>query len=109
MDARSRTWRNCSGSPRVIYVPSDMAPARIAAIESEGAAVIRHDGTYDEAVARSAAEANDRTLVISDTSWPGYEQVPRWVIDGYSTIFWEIEDELARNTDPGPDVIAVQI
>jgi diaminopropionate ammonia-lyase len=92
-----------------IYVPSEMAPARIAAIESEGAAVVRHDGTYDEAVARSAAEADDGTLVISDTSWPGYEQVPQWVIEGYSTIFWEIEDELARNADPGPDVISVQI
>ena len=92
-----------------IYVPSDMAPARIAAIASEGAEVIRHDGTYDEAVARSAAEADGRTLVISDTSWPGYEQVPRWVIEGYSTIFWEIEDELEQVGESGPDVVAVQI
>lgn len=92
-----------------ILVPSDMAPARIAAIESEGAEVVRHEGTYDEAVARSAREAGDRALVISDTSWPGYEEVPRWVIEGYSTIFWEIADELEGRGEPGPDVVAVQI
>jgi diaminopropionate ammonia-lyase len=92
-----------------IFVPADMAPARIAAIEGEGAEVVRHDGTYDEAVARSAGEADARTLVISDTSWPGYEQIPRWVIEGYSTIFWEVDDELARLGEPGPDVVAVQI
>jgi len=92
-----------------ILVPADMAPARIEAIASEGAEVVRHDGTYDEAVARSAREADERTLVISDTSWPGYEEVPHWVIEGYSTIFWEIEDELAALGEPQPDLIAVQI
>lgn len=92
-----------------ILVPSDMAPARIAAIASEGAEVVRHDGTYDDAVARAAAEAGERALVISDTSWPGYEDVPRWAIEGYSTIFWEIDDELARLGEPGPDLVAVQI
>lgn len=92
-----------------ILVPSDMAPARIAAIASEGAEVVCHDGTYDDAVARAAAEAGERALVISDTSWPGYEDVPRCVIEGYSTIFWEIEDELARLGEPGPGLVAIQI
>jgi diaminopropionate ammonia-lyase len=92
-----------------IYVPADMAPARIDAIAGEGAEVIRHGGTYDEAVARSAREADERTLVISDTSWLGYEEVPRWVIEGYSTIFWEIEDALAERAEASPDLIAVQI
>ena len=53
------------------------------------------DGTYDDAVARAAAEAADDCLVVSDTSWPGYDAVPRWVIEGYSTIFDEIDQQLA--------------
>ena len=69
-----------------IYVPAGTAQARIDAIASEGATVEVVDGPYDDAVARSARDANDRSLVISDTSWTGYEEVPRWVIDGYSTI-----------------------
>jgi diaminopropionate ammonia-lyase len=92
-----------------IFVPADMVPARIEAIESEGAAVTVVDGSYDDAVARSAEEAGERCLVISDTSWPGYEDVPRWVIEGYSTILWETEDELARRGENSPDLVVAQI
>jgi diaminopropionate ammonia-lyase len=92
-----------------VFVPADMDPARIAAIEGEGARVTKVDGTYDDAVARSAAEAGERCLVISDTSWSGYHDVPSWVIEGYSSIFWEIDDELTARGEPGPTVVAVQI
>ena len=56
--ARMAAWL---GLPARILVPADMAPARIAAIAGEGAEVIVHDGSYDEAVARSAEEAGERT------------------------------------------------
>ncbi|HLH64413.1 MAG TPA: diaminopropionate ammonia-lyase [Solirubrobacteraceae bacterium] len=92
-----------------IFVPSDMVRARIAAIEGEGASVTVVDGGYDEAVARSAREAGPDCLVISDTSWPGYERVPAWVIEGYGTIFDEIEEELGREHRPQPDVVVVPI
>lgn len=89
-----------------IYVPEDMTPARIDAIAGEGAEVIKIDGTYDEAVVHSAANAGDACLVISDTSWPGYETIPRWVIEGYGTIFVE----LAGQTQGAiPDLWAVQM
>lgn len=92
-----------------IYVPDEMAPARRAAISDEGAAVVVVAGTYDDAVARAARQADDRHLVIADTALRDDEAVPRWVIDGYSTILWEIDDELARLGEPGPDLVAVQI
>ena len=92
-----------------IFVPSDMVPARVEAIEQEGAKVTVIDGTYDEAVARSAEEADERCLVISDTSWPGYVNVPTWVIEGYSTILWEVHDELARRGEEGPTLVVAQI
>ncbi len=92
-----------------IFVPSDTAPARIEAIEGEGAAVNVVDGSYDDAVDRAADEGSDRCLVISDTSWPGYEKIPRWVIEGYTTIFWEIEDAIAATGGHGADAIVVPI
>jgi diaminopropionate ammonia-lyase len=92
-----------------IFVPDDMVQARRDAIASEGAEVIVVHGTYDDAIARSAEDAGERCLVISDTSWPGYEDVPRWVIDGYSTILWEVDDELAARGEASPDLVAVQI
>ncbi|MDQ3119980.1 MAG: diaminopropionate ammonia-lyase [Verrucomicrobiota bacterium] len=91
-----------------IYVPAGTAQARIDGIANEGARVEVIDGTYDDAVARSAQDASENCLVISDTSWPGYEEVPRWVMEGYSTIFWEIDDELAARGEKGPSLVAVQ-
>lgn len=92
-----------------IYVPAGTSQARIDAIADEGASVTVVDGTYDEAVARSSEDAGERCLVISDTSWAGYEDVPRRVIDGYSTILWEIDDQLAAQGGAGPDIVVVQI
>jgi diaminopropionate ammonia-lyase len=103
--AVARTAKLLGYSSR-IFVPAGTAAARIEAIESEGATVTVVDGTYDDAVVASAAEAADRVLVISDTSWEGYTDVPRWVIDGYSTIFAEVDDQLGSAV---PDVVAVQM
>ncbi len=91
-----------------IFVPGGTAQARIDGIASEGAEVVIVDGTYDEAVERAARKANENCLIISDTSWPGYEEIPRWIAEGYSTIMWEIDDELVRRGEAQPDLVAVQ-
>ena len=77
-----------------IFVPADMVAARVDAIRSEGAEVTVVEGTYDDAVARSALAQADDCLVISDTSWEGYVDPPTWVIEGYATIFAEVDDQL---------------
>ncbi|HEY8526456.1 MAG TPA: diaminopropionate ammonia-lyase [Acidimicrobiales bacterium] len=97
------------GLPATILVPEGTAAARVTGIESEGAEVRVGGITYDEAVAASAALADDRTLVVSDTSWPGYEDPPRWVADGYSTIFAEIEEQIAAAGLPPVDAAVVPI
>ena len=90
-----------------IYVPDNMVSARIEAIESEGATVTVVRGGYDDAIRRSADDASHTCLIISDTSWEGYEEVPGWVIEGYQTVLGEIEEQL----DEGgrPCVVAVPI
>ncbi len=92
-----------------IYVPAGTAQARIDAIAGEGASVTVVDGTYDETVARSAEDASERCLVISDTSWEGYQDVPLNVIDGYSTIVAEVDEQLAALGESQPDLVLVQI
>ncbi len=91
-----------------IFVPAGTAQARIDGIASEGAEVEVVDGTYEDAVERAAGEAGDRCLVISDTSWPGYERIPHWVMEGYSTIFGEIDEELARRGEQAADILPIQ-
>ncbi len=101
------------GLDALIFVPQDMVPARRAAIADEGADVVVVDGSYDDAVVRSAEAADvdpdDRHVLVSDTSWPGYVDVPGAVIDGYSTLLTEIDDALAARGGRNPDVVFVQV
>ncbi|MHB1784973.1 MAG: pyridoxal-phosphate dependent enzyme, partial [Acidimicrobiales bacterium] len=92
-----------------IYVPRNTVSSRIKAIEQEGASVTVVDGGYDDAIRRSAQDADRGWVVVSDTSWPGYELIPGWVIEGYSTMFWEIEDELAEIGAAPIDVAVVPV
>ncbi|MDP9766086.1 diaminopropionate ammonia-lyase [Deinococcus enclensis] len=104
--ARMARWLGLSAH---ILVPHDMVPARIAAIEAEGAAVEVVRGSYDDAVKAAAGLAGDRRLVISDTAWAGYTRVPGWVVEGYGTIFQEIDRQLTAVGAPGPDLVAAQM
>jgi diaminopropionate ammonia-lyase len=102
--ARVAGWVGLSAR---IFVPKSTISARIEAIRDEGAEVVVVDGSYDDAVAAAADRAGPRTLLVSDTSWEGYDRVPTWVIEGYSTLFEEIDDELASTGERGPDLVLV--
>lgn len=90
-----------------IFVPAGMVDARIHAMELEGATVTVVDGEYDDAVARAAEEASDTCLIVSDTSWPGYETIPAQVVEGYSTIFSEVDAALDASHLARPDLVVV--
>lgn len=93
-----------------IFVPKGTAGARISAIRDEGASVTIIDGTYDDAVANAAHEADEkRGLHIQDNGWKGYEIIPRYVIEGYSTMLWEIDDALEELREEQPTHVLVQI
>jgi diaminopropionate ammonia-lyase len=96
------------GLDATIYVPKGTVQARIDAIRGEGARLEVVEGPYDDAVARAAQDAGPRCLIVSDTSWPGYETTPRAVIAGYATIMHEIDEQLAAACAPQPDLILVQ-
>ncbi len=97
----------------LVFVPAGTAAARIAAIEGEGAACTVLDGGYDAAVERSAAEAeadrSGRTLLVSDTSWEGYEDVPCWVSEGYLTMFCEADEQLEALGAGQPAAVVVPV
>ena len=95
------------GLEAVIFVPRDMVSARIRNLEKLGARVVIVDGTYDQAVARCVDESEAHGWhVISDTSWPGYTEIPTWVVAGYSTMFREIDEQLPEGTIP--DLVFLQ-
>jgi diaminopropionate ammonia-lyase len=90
-----------------VLVPRGTAPARIEAIAHEGAEVTVVDGDYDEAVRRSARLQDDGHLLVSDTSWPGYTEIPARVIEGYHTIFAELAEQLPE--PPGAVFVPVGV
>lgn len=92
-----------------IFVPTGTAQARIDAIAGEDATVEVVDGGYGDAVARSAPEASAECLIVSDTSWPGYQDVPQAVIEGYSTIFDEVDEQLAAVGAEPPSLVLIQV
>jgi diaminopropionate ammonia-lyase len=89
------------GCSCAIYVPAVTSEARIAAIAAHGAAVLRISGNYDEAVRRCDDDARRQgRFVVSDTSYPGYMEVPRDVMQGYSVMVAEILEQLPHGGRP---------
>lgn len=88
---------NLAGCRANIFVHEGVSLERIAAIARFGANVIEVDGNYDDAVAEAerVCHANN-WIIVSDTSWPGYERIPRLVMQGYTVMVSEILDEMAE-------------
>ena len=84
------------GFPCVIYVHKNTSQARIDAIAEFDAEVRVVDGNYDDAVRQCERDARaNGWQVISDTSWPGYEEVPMAVMQGYTTLMAETQEQFA--------------
>lgn len=101
--AVARVARDLGLAARV-YMSNDYSEAPRRAIVSEGAEVVVVDGTYDDAVRTMAADAEAHGwTIVSDTSWPGYEEIPRLIMLGYTRIVSEVRAELGA-----PDVVFAQ-
>lgn len=80
-----------------IFVPASMDEKTRNRIASEGAEVVVSHGDYDQAVEEAwVASRNDGGLLIQDTAFDGYEEVPAWIVEGYSTMMTEIDEQLSH-------------
>ncbi len=86
------------GAACTIFVHAGVSQGRIDAIARFGAAIRVVPGTYDDAVRAAANEAAQHGwFVVSDTSWPGYTEIPREIMQGYRLMADEALDQW-----PGP-------
>ena len=85
---RSVAWgAKMFGCACVVFIHAHVSEAREAAIASYGARVVRIAGNYDDSVERAADDAQTHGWqIVSDTSYPGYTQVPREVMSGYTVM-----------------------
>ncbi|KAF9869413.1 hypothetical protein CkaCkLH20_13130 [Colletotrichum karsti] len=86
------------GIPAHIYVPSSVNGEAVTLIASEGANVIVSNSHYDDAVleAWEASKSANGGLLIQDNAFEGYEQIPAWIVEGYSTLVVEAEQQVAE-------------
>lgn len=89
------TGARLTGARSAIFVHSGVSDERVAAIADCGAETIRVEGTYDDSVRVAEETCRERGwIVVSDTSWPGYERIPGLVMQGYTAMFREAMDAL---------------
>ncbi|MCP4423652.1 MAG: diaminopropionate ammonia-lyase, partial [Chloroflexi bacterium] len=107
---RGVAWAaNQLGCNSIIYVHKDTSQARINSIKEKGAAVQVIDGTYDDAVKQLTTDAQENGWqIISDTSWTGYDNIPAWVMQGYTTMIAEAQMQLAAQGVVKPTHIFIQ-
>ncbi len=74
----------------VVYMPQGSSRERLENIRAEGAEASILNLNYDETVRFAAQQAQkNHWIMVQDTSWPGYEAIPRWIIQGYGTMALE--------------------
>jgi diaminopropionate ammonia-lyase len=92
----------------VIVLHAKVSAEREAAIAQYGAQIVRIEGNYDESVQAAARlAASHGWHVVSDTSYEGYEDIPRDVMQGYGTLAAEIVEALEASTDTGASITHV--
>src|SRR5882724_10850060 len=94
------------GNKCVIFLPKFTSAEKEAAIRARGAEVIRVDGDYDTAIAECRRQSREKGwTIISDTSWEGYDSVPRSVMRGYCVLAHEA---IVQQWPQGPTHVFVQ-
>ena len=83
------------GHKSVVYMPKGSALERLENIRSQGAQAEITEFNYDDAVRLANRQAQEKGWVlVQDTAWPGYEEIPAHIMQGYTTLAQEIAQQL---------------
>lgn len=95
---RGVAWTaNTLGQKSVVHMPKGSVAERLNNIRLAGAEADIIDGNYDDAVRLSRKEAQENGwVIVQDTSWEGYEQIPAWIMQGYCTMGLEAYEQLPQ-------------
>jgi len=88
---RAVAWAaNKLGCKAVVYMPKGSSKVRLEAIRNFGAEASIINGNYDDAVRLAAKQSTEKGwILLQDTSWPGYEEIPTYIMQGYITLLIE--------------------
>ena len=98
------------GQKAVVRMPKGTTKTRFDNIAKEGAEVTIEEVNYDDCVRMAAAEAakTEHGIIVQDTAWAGYEEIPSWIMQGYGTLVLEADKQLKENGVDRPTHVFVQ-
>lgn len=108
---RGVAWAaNRLGQKAVVHMPKGSTQTRLENIAKEGAQVDIQEMNYDDCVRLAAKEADEtpRGVMVQDTAWDGYEEIPSWIMQGYGTMAMEAGEQLKEYGCERPTHIFVQ-
>ena len=108
---RGVAWAaNKLGQKAVVHMPKGSTKTRFDNIAKEGAAVTIEDMNYDDCVRLAAKEAGETQngVIVQDTAWDGYEDIPGWIMQGYGTMAAESCEQLRALEVNRPTHVFVQ-
>lgn len=108
---RGVAWAaNRLGQKAVVRMPKGTTKTRFDNIAKEGAVVTIEEVNYDDCVRMAAAEAakTEHGIIVQDTAWEGYEEIPSWIMQGYGTLVREADQQLKEDGVQRPTHVFVQ-
>ena len=94
---RGVAWAaNKLGQKCVVLMPKGTTQTRLNNILAEGAQATIEEYNYDECVrmANDLANKTEHGIMVQDTAWDGYEEIPAWIMQGYGTMASEANEQL---------------
>jgi diaminopropionate ammonia-lyase len=93
----------------VVYMPKGSSITRLNNIKAEGAEAYITELNYDDAVRMTSESAKKYGwIVVQDTAWEGYEEIPAWIMQGYGTMAAEALEQLQEMKVDQPTHIFIQ-
>lgn len=108
---RGVAWAaNKLGQKSVVFMPKGSTQTRLDNILKENAVATIEEVNYDECVRMAAAAAakTPNGVVVQDTAWEGYEEIPAWIMQGYGTMAMEADEQLHKQDCDRPTHVFVQ-
>ena len=108
---RGVAWAaNKLGQKSVVLMPKGSTQTRLNNILKEGAKATIEEENYDECVrmANAMAEKTENGVMVQDTAWDGYEEIPAWIMQGYGTLVLEADQQLKEMGVERPTHVFVQ-
>ena len=97
------------GMKSVVFMPKGSAEVRAEAIRATGASCTITEFNYDDAVRYADKYATEHGgIMVQDTAWEGYEDIPRWIMQGYMTMALECMEQIREGGRPMPTHLFLQ-